>query len=174
MSNEYILQIKEISKSFPGVQALDKVSINIRPHSVHALMGENGAGKSTLMKCLFGIYDPDSGEIIFDGKPVHFNNPRQALDAGISMIHQELHPIPLRPAMENLWLGRFPKFSIGPFKFIDDKKMYEDSQALFKDLKIDINPSVWVRELSASKIQSLEIAKAVSYNARVIIMDEPT
>jgi len=112
--NEYILQIKEISKSFPGVHALDKVSINIRKGTVHALVGENGAGKSTLMKCLFGIYDPDEGEIILDGKPVHFENSRQALDTGISMIHQELLPIPLRPAMENLWLGRFPQRSIGP------------------------------------------------------------
>ena len=174
MNSEYILQVKAISKSFPGVHALDKVSIDIKPGTVHALMGENGAGKSTLMKCLFGIYDPDDGEIILDGKKVRFENSRQALDAGISMIHQELHPIPLRPAMENLWLGRFPKQSIGPFTFIDHKKMFDDSEALFKDLNMDINPAVWVRELSASKIQSLEIAKAVSYGAKVIIMDEPT
>ena len=170
---EFILQIKEISKSFPGVHALDKISIDIKPGTVHALMGENGAGKSTLMKCLFGIYDPDEGEIILDGKAVHFENSRQALDAGMSMIHQELHPIPLRPAMENLWLGRFPMQ--GPFKlFVDHKKMFEDSQALFKDLNMDIDPTIWVRDLSASKIQSLEIAKAVSYGAKVIIMDEPT
>jgi len=174
MDNKYILEIKEITKIFPGVHALDKVSVNVRPGSVHALMGENGAGKSTLMKCLFGIYDPDDGEILLDGKKVHFENSRQALDAGISMIHQELYPIPLRPVMENLWLGRFPVRSIGPFKFIDHKKMYEDSAALFKDLNMEINPKVWVRELSASKVQSLEIAKAVSNKAKVIIMDEPT
>ena len=171
---EYILQLKEISKSFPGVIALDKVSINIRPGSVHALMGENGAGKSTLMKCLFGIYDPDSGEITLEGKSVRFENSRQALDAGISMIHQELHPIPLRSAMENLWLGRFPLYSIGPFKFVDHKKVQRDSLELFTDLNMEIDPLVWVRELSASKIQSLEIAKAVSNRAKVIIMDEPT
>jgi methyl-galactoside transport system ATP-binding protein len=174
MDNKYILRIKEISKSFPGVHALDKVSINIRPGSVHALMGENGAGKSTLMKCLFGIYDPDSGEITLDGKNVHFEDSRQALDAGISMIHQELLPIPKRPVMENLWLGRFPLRSFGPLRFIDHKKMYDDSTALFKNLNMDIDPKVWVRELSASKIQSLEIAKAVSNKAKVIIMDEPT
>jgi len=174
MGGEYILQIKEISKSFPGVHALDKVSIDFKPGTVHALMGENGAGKSTLMKCLFGIYDPDDGEIILDGKPVHFENSRQALDAGISMIHQELFPIRLRPVMENLWLGRFPMLSIGPFKFVDHRKMYRDSVELFKDLNMDINPNTWVRDLSASKIQSLEIAKAVSYGAKVIIMDEPT
>ncbi|MDR2258309.1 MAG: sugar ABC transporter ATP-binding protein [Treponema sp.] len=171
---DYLLQIKEISKSFPGVNALDKVSINIRPGTVHALMGENGAGKSTLMKCLFGIYDPDSGEILLEGKSVHFDNSRQALDAGISMIHQELLPIPLRSVMENLWLGRFPVYSVGPFKFVDHKKMYQDSVALFRDLNMDIDPKIWVRDLSASKIQSLEISKAVSHNAKVIIMDEPT
>jgi len=174
MGGGYILQIKEMSKSFPGVHALDKVSINIKGGTVHALMGENGAGKSTLMKCFFGIYDPDDGEIILDGRQVHFKDSRQALDAGISMIHQELFPIRLRPVMENLWLGRFPMISIGPFKFVDHKKMYRDSAALFKDLNMDIDPNVWVRELSASKIQSLEIARAVSYGAKVIIMDEPT
>jgi methyl-galactoside transport system ATP-binding protein len=168
---KYILQIKNISKSFPGVHALDNISIDIKAGTVHALMGENGAGKSTLMKCLFGIYDPDEGQVILDGKPVRFANSRQALDAGISMIHQELHPIPLRPAMENLWLGRFPKGALG---LIDHKKMYRDSAALFKNLNMDINPKIWVRDLSASKIQSLEIAKAVSYGAKVIIMDEPT
>jgi len=171
---DYVLQIKEISKSFPGVHALDKVSINIKPGTVHALMGENGAGKSTLMKCLFGIYDPDDGEILLEGERVRFENSRQALDAGISMIHQELHPIPLRPAMENLWLGRFPMHAIGPLKFVDHKKMYTDSVVLFKNLNMDIDPEIWVKELSASKIQSLEIAKAVSYGAKVIIMDEPT
>jgi len=172
--SDNILQIKAISKSFPGVHALDNVSINVKKGTVHALMGENGAGKSTLMKCIFGIYDPDEGEIILDGKPVSFENCRQALDSGISMIHQELLPIPMRPVVENLWLGRFPKYSIGPLKFVDHNKMYRDSQALFKNLNMDINPAVWVRELSASKIQSLEIAKAVSYGAKVIIMDEPT
>ncbi|WP_237255843.1 sugar ABC transporter ATP-binding protein [Gracilinema caldarium] len=163
-----------MSKSFPGVRALDDVSIQIKPGTVHALMGENGAGKSTLMKCLFGIYEPDSGEIILEGKPVRFANSRQALDAGISMIHQELLPIPYRSVMENLWLGRYPQRSLGPFKFVDHKKMYQDTVELFKELKMDINPKVWVRELSVSKVQSIEIAKAVSYNAKVIIMDEPT
>ncbi|MDR1588135.1 MAG: sugar ABC transporter ATP-binding protein [Treponema sp.] len=173
-NDNYVLRIKGISKSFPGVKALDNVTIDIHPGSVQALMGENGAGKSTLMKCIFGIYDPDSGEITLEGKPIHFENSRQALDAGISMIHQELHPIPLRSVMENLWLGRFPLRSAGPLKFVDHKKMYQDSVALFEDLNMEIDPAVWVRELSASKIQSLEIAKAVSNRAKVIIMDEPT
>jgi len=176
MDSKFILQIKEISKSFPGVHALDKVSINVRAGSVHALMGENGAGKSTLMKCLFGIYEPDEGEIIFDDKSVRFNNSKQALDAGITMIHQELYPIRLRPVMENLWLGRFPKHTFKKINlpFINHKKMYQDTLSLFNDLNMEIDPNVWVRDLSASKIQLLEIAKAVSNNAKVIIMDEPT
>jgi methyl-galactoside transport system ATP-binding protein len=170
----YLLEVKDLDKSFPGVHALDKVSFKVKPGSVHALMGENGAGKSTLMKCLFGIYDPDSGEIVLNGEQVHFENPRQALDAGISMIHQELLPIPLRSAMENLWLGRYPTHGVGPFKFVDHKKMHQDTADLFRDLNLDIDPKIWVRSLSASKIQSLEIAKAVSNKAKVIIMDEPT
>ena len=170
----FVLQVKGLSKSFPGVRALHNVSIDVKPGSVHALMGENGAGKSTLMKCLFGIYEPDSGDIFLNGQKVEFDNSRQALNAGISMIHQELLPVPYRSVMENLWLGRFPKYSLGPIKFIDHKKMYEDAVALFKDLEMDIPPKVWVRELSVSKVQSLEIAKAVSQNAKVIIMDEPT
>jgi methyl-galactoside transport system ATP-binding protein len=175
MANEnYVLQVKALSKSFPGVQALSNVSINVRPGRVHALMGENGAGKSTLMKCLFGIYEPDTGEIIMEGKKVHFNDSKQALSAGISMIHQELLPIPFRSVMENLWLGRFPKRSFGPVRLIDHKKMYNDTVDLFKNLEMDIPPKVWVRELSVSKVQSLEIAKAVSQKSRVIIMDEPT
>ena len=173
-NSDYYLQIKGLSKTFPGVRALDNVSIDVRPGTVHALMGENGAGKSTLMKCLFGIYEPDSGEIILDNKKVHFENSKQALDAGISMIHQELLPVPYRSVMENLWLGRLPIRSIGPLKFVDQKKMYKDTVALFKDLNMDIPPEVWVRNLSVSKVQSLEIAKAVSYKAKVIIMDEPT
>jgi methyl-galactoside transport system ATP-binding protein len=171
---QYVLEIRHMSKSFPGVRALDDVSIQVRPGTVHALMGENGAGKSTLMKCLFGIYEPDSGEILLEGKPVRFANSRQALDAGISMIHQELLPIPYRSVMENLWLGRYPQRSFGPIKFVDHKKMYLDTLELFKELKMDIDPKLWVRELSVSKVQSIEIAKAVSYNAKVIIMDEPT
>jgi methyl-galactoside transport system ATP-binding protein len=170
----YVLQVKNLSKSFPGVLALHNVSIDVKPGSVHALVGENGAGKSTLMKCLFGIYAPDSGDILLDENKVKFDNSRQALNAGISMIHQELQPVPFRSVMENLWLGRFPKYSIGPIKLIDHKKMYTDTVDLFKDLEMDIPPKVWVRELSVSKIQSLEIAKAVSHSSRVIIMDEPT
>ncbi|HEY1406173.1 MAG TPA: sugar ABC transporter ATP-binding protein, partial [Spirochaetota bacterium] len=153
---------------------LDDVSLKVRPGTVHALMGENGAGKSTLMKCLFGIYSPDSGVIELNGKRVMINNSKQALDLGISMIHQELLSVVHRSVMENLWLGRYPKISIGPFGLVDHKKMYEDTSKLFADLGIDIDPRKWVIDLSVSKTQSMEIAKAVSYNSKIIIMDEPT
>jgi methyl-galactoside transport system ATP-binding protein len=169
-----VIEMRGISKSFPGVKALDNVSIEVRAGSVHALMGENGAGKSTLMKCLFGIYEPDEGQIMLAGKKMSFAGAKQALDAGISMIHQELHPIPFRSVMENIWLGRYPTRGIGPFSLINNKKMYRDTKALFEGLDMEIDPKVWVKNLSVSKIQSMEIAKAVSYDAKVIIMDEPT
>jgi methyl-galactoside transport system ATP-binding protein len=171
---EYVLEMTNISKSFPGVKALDGVTLKVRPGSVHALMGENGAGKSTLMKCLFGIYHPDDGEILISGERVSFQDSKQALDKGIAMIHQELNPIPFRSVMENIWLGRYPTVGLGPFQFIDHKKMKKDTAELVAGLNIDLNPAVWVSELSVSKIQQMEIAKAVSYHSRVIIMDEPT
>lgn len=172
--NTYVLEMRNITKEFPGVKALDNVTLQVRPGTVHALMGENGAGKSTLMKCLFGIYHADAGEILLNGKPVAFENPRQAIDAGISMIHQELHPIVHRNVMENLWLGRYPQRKIGPLSFVDHGKMYDETKALMDDLQLDINPKTRVGDLSVSHIQSMEIARAVSYNAKVIIMDEPT
>ena len=171
---QYILEMNGISKSFPGVLALDDVTIKVRPGSVHALMGENGAGKSTLMKCLFGIYSVDRGEIILDGQSIVLDNSRQALDLGISMIHQELLSVPCRSVLENLWLGRFPTVGVGPFKFINHRKMVLDTKKLFAELRMTIDPKKWVRDLSVSQAQSVEIAKAVSYNAKVIIMDEPT
>ena len=171
---EFLLEMNGISKEFPGVKALDDVTVKVRPGTVHALMGENGAGKSTLMKCLYGIYKQDSGEIILDGQKLEIHNSKDALNYGISMIHQELHPIPHRSIMENVWLGRFPTKGFGPFQFIDDTKMYNDTAALFKQLDIDLNPETLVKTLSVSKIQSIEIAKAVSFNSKIIVMDEPT
>ncbi len=126
------------------------------------------------MKCLFGMYNQDSGEIILNGNEVKIESSKKALDCGISMIHQELHPIPFRSVMENIWLGRFPMKGVGPLKFVDEKKMYEDTERLFKELDMDIRPNTIVGEMSVSKVQSMEISKAVSYNAKVIIMDEPT
>ncbi len=169
-----VLEMRGISKSFPGVKALDDVSLKVRAGSVHALMGENGAGKSTLMKVLFGLYRADAGEIVLDGKPVSLRDTRQALDHGISMIHQELHPIPHRSVMENIWLGRYPVRRFGPIKLIDRKRMLRDTTALFRELRIDLDPEKWVIDLSVSKVQSMEIARAVSYRSKVIIMDEPT
>ena len=174
MSESYVLEMRGVSKGFPGVQALDDVTLKVKPATVHALMGENGAGKSTLMKCLFGIYQPDSGSIVLGGKEVSFANSKQALNSGISMIHQELLPIPYRSVMENLWLGRYPTRGIGPFQLVDHKKMEADTRKLFEELHMDLDPKIWVTHLSVSKIQSIEIAKAVSYQSRVIIMDEPT
>ena len=167
---EYLLEMRGISKAFPGVQALDEVTLNVRPGTVHALMGENGAGKSTLMKCLFGIYHPDGGDILFDGKPANITSSRMALDMGIAMIHQELHPIPHRNVMDNIWLGRYPKAGM----VVDEKAMYERTKQLLDTLELNIDPRELVRNLTVSAVQTIEIAKAISYNAKIIIMDEPT
>ncbi len=174
MSSEYVLEMRNISKSFPGVKALDDVTVKVAPGTVHALMGENGAGKSTLMKCVFGLYTADSGEVLLDGKPVSFTSTRQALEDGIAMIQQELLPVPERSVMENFWLGRFPVKNYGIVQIVDEKKMYADCKAILDDLAIDIDPAAKVMNLSASKIQAMEFAQAISYHPRVIIMDEPT
>lgn len=168
--SEYLLQMKNICKSFPGVKALDNVSISLRPGSIHSLMGENGAGKSTLMKCLFGIYSKDSGEIILDGRQVNFISTRQAMEHGVAMVHQELNQVHTRNVMENIWLGRFPK-RLG---LVDHKKMYEDTQKIFEDLNIDIDPKAIISTLSVSQRQMVEIAKAASHNSKVYVFDEPT
>lgn len=123
-NTKYILEMINVSKEFPGVKALSGVTLKVRPGTVHALMGENGAGKSTLMKCLFGIYHMDEGEIYLDGKKVHFQNSRQALDNGVSMVHQELNQVRQRNIIDNIWLGRYPKKGL----FIDEEKMYEDTK----------------------------------------------
>lgn len=170
VNNEFILQMMDITKEFPGVKALDNVSLNVRPGTVHALMGENGAGKSTLMKCLFGIYKKNSGKIFFQGKEIDFNNTREALDNGVSMVHQELNQVRQRNILDNIWLGRYPKKGL----FIDEEKMYEDTKKIFKDLDVDVDPREKVGNLSVSQMQMIEIAKAVSYNSKVIVMDEPT
>jgi len=166
----YLLEMTEIEKSFPGVKALDKAQLLLRAGTVHALMGENGAGKSTLMKCLFGIYKKDAGTIKMEGTPVNFENPKNALDNGVAMVHQELNQVLRRSVMENVWLGRFPMKA----GFIDHKKMYEDTKAVFKDLEIDVDPKTIIGDLSVSKRQMVEIAKAVSYDAKVLVLDEPT
>ena len=167
---KYLLEMTEVSKSFPGVKALDKVNLKIRPHTVHALMGENGAGKSTLMKCLFGIYSRDEGKVFLDGKEVNFISAKDALENGVSMVHQELNQVLQRTVMDNVWLGRYPLKGI----FVDHKKMYEDTKRIFKELEIDVDPKAKVSTLSVSQMQMVEIAKAFSYNSKIIVMDEPT
>lgn len=167
---KYLLEMIEVSKSFPGVKALDKVNLKIRPQTVHALMGENGAGKSTLMKCLFGIYSKDEGKIFLDGKEINFISAKDALENGVSMVHQELNQVLQRTVMDNIWLGRYPLKGI----FVDHKKMYEDTKKIFKELEIDVDPKAKVSTLSVSQMQMVEIAKAFSYNSKIIVMDEPT
>lgn len=171
---EYRLELRGVSKSFPGVKALDNVQLALRPGTVHALMGENGAGKSTLMKCLFGIYKMDAGEIYIDGEKVNISNPDDAMDKGIAMVHQELQPVPARSVAENLYLGRFPMKNIGPFKVIDHKKMYEDTEMWLKEVRMNFDPKALLGTLSIGQMQSVEIAKAVSHQAKVVIFDEPT
>ncbi|WP_386695839.1 galactose/methyl galactoside ABC transporter ATP-binding protein MglA [Lonepinella sp. MS14435] len=169
-TQEVLLTMTNVSKSFPGVKALDGANLTVKSHSVHALMGENGAGKSTLLKCLFGIYAKDEGEILFLGKPVNFKTSKEALENGISMVHQELNLVRQRSVMDNLWLGRYPLKGI----FVDHAKMYKDTKEIFDELDIDIDPKEKVANLSVSQMQMIEIAKAFSYNAKIVIMDEPT
>ncbi|MCX7027734.1 MAG: sugar ABC transporter ATP-binding protein [Spirochaetes bacterium] len=170
---DLILEMKKIVRTFPGVKALNSVDFHLKKGTVHALMGENGAGKSTLMKCLVGINPPDSGEIILKSKPVTIPNPLTALKHGIAMIYQELNPVAERSVMENIWLGREPTYGRMGF-FVNHKKMYEQTKELLADLALDLDPRQKVKELSIAKMQMLEIAKAVSYNADIVVMDEPT
>ncbi len=165
-----MLQIKDVCKSFSGVQVLNDVSLNVRPGTVHTLMGENGAGKSTLMKCLFGIYLQDSGEFFLEGRPYNFTDPKHALENGVSMVHQELNQVTKRTIIDNIWLGRYPKKR----GFVDEKKMLVDTIDLFSRLNIHLDPKTRLDKLSVSQRQMVEIAKAVSYNAKIIVLDEPT
>jgi methyl-galactoside transport system ATP-binding protein/inositol transport system ATP-binding protein len=172
MSEEnYILQMKNIVKTFPGVKALRGVDLNVRPGEIHALLGENGAGKSTLVKCLAGIHNPTSGEIFFDGEIRENYNTSQALKMGIAMIHQELSPVLHRPIMENIWLGREP---LNRFGLVDHQKMYEMSKAVLKEIDLKVDPRTLMADLTVAKMQMIEIAKAVSYDSKLIVMDEPT
>ena len=169
--NEYLLEMKNIEKVFPGVVALKGVDLHVRYGEIHALMGENGAGKSTLMKCIAGIYKPNGGEVIFDGQKQEPYTPSEALSKGISMIHQELSPVLFRPIMENVWLGREPINKIG---LIDHKKMHAMTKEILKEIDLEEDPSSLMSALTVAKMQMVEIAKAVSYNSKLIIMDEPT
>ncbi|WP_339120857.1 galactose/methyl galactoside ABC transporter ATP-binding protein MglA [Fusobacterium nucleatum] len=167
---KYVLEMENISKEFPGVKALDDVQLKLKPGTVHALMGENGAGKSTLMKCLFGIYEKNSGKILLDGVEVNFKSTKEALENGVSMVHQELNQVLQRNVLDNIWLGRYPMKGF----FVDEKKMYNDTINIFKDLDIKVDPRKKVADLPIAERQMIEIAKAVSYKSKVIVMDEPT
>jgi inositol transport system ATP-binding protein len=172
MYSEYILEMENITKEFPGVKALDHVQLKVKKGTVHALMGENGAGKSTLMKILIGIYSLDRGVITFDGEVLQTSNIRNALNKGISMIHQELSPVPHMTVAENIFLGREPSY--GFMGWVKSKEMEENTRRLFERLEIDIDPKARMVDLSIANTQMVEIAKAISYNSKLIIMDEPT
>ncbi|MED4163301.1 sugar ABC transporter ATP-binding protein [Halalkalibacterium halodurans] len=172
MGEHFLLEMVDITKEFPGVKALDRVQLKVRKGSVHALMGENGAGKSTLMKILIGMYKPNEGKIIFDGEEVTFNSINDALDKGISMIHQELSPIPEMTVAENIFLGREPTF--GKSGLVDNKKLIEMTRNLLESLEINIDPRKKMGELSIANTQMIEIAKAISFHSKLVIMDEPT
>ena len=162
--------MRNVVKEFPGVRALKSVSLTVKAGTVHALMGENGAGKSTLMKCLFGIYGMDAGEVYLDGKRVAFKGPKDALDHGVAMVHQELNQALQRSVTDNIWLGRYPS-RLG---FTSDRLMIEKTRTVFKDLGLSIDPTRIMSTMSVAERQMAEIAKAVSYRARIIVLDEPT
>lgn len=163
--------MRNISKSFPGVKALDGVELKVKKGTVHAVMGENGAGKSTLMKVLFGQYAPDEGEIIFEGNKVAFKSVKEAVNCGISMIYQELSPIKELSIAENVFVGRYPKTSAG---FIDWNKMYSSCQDIFDHWGLQYDPRAKIKTLKTADVQMIEIIKAISFNAKLVIMDEPS
>lgn len=171
MEQPALLEMRNITKEFPGVKALDGVSLTVRPGTVHALMGENGAGKSTLMKCLFGIYAKDEGTIVLDGKEVDFKNSKEALEGGVAMVHQELNQALTRSVMDNLWLGRYPKVA---GIMVSEGIMRGRTGEIFDELDVRVDPKAIMSTLPVSQRQMVEIAKAVSYNAKVIVFDEPT
>ena len=175
MNIPYVLEMKEITKSFPGVLALDKVNLKVRPGTVHVLCGENGAGKSTLMKVLSGEHVVDSGEIYFNGVKLENQDTKAALNMGIAMIHQELSPVLDMTIAENIFLGREPVSGTGLKEmFVDYNTMYSETQTLMDKLGLKFNPRMKMRELSIAAQQLIEITKAISRKASLIIMDEPT
>lgn len=171
MSEDSLLEMKGISKQFPGVKALNQVDFSVRYGEVHALIGENGAGKSTLMKVLLGMYTPNSGTISFAGKDVVIDSPHDALKTGVSMIHQELSLVPDRTVAENIFIGREPVNALG---LLDWKRLYAEAESLMRTIGMVFDPQQKVSDLTVSQQQMIEIARAVSYKSKLIIMDEPT
>lgn len=168
--SDVVLEASGVCKSFPGVKALTDVSITLHRGEVVALLGENGAGKSTLIKVLSGIYQPDAGEIRMDGKPVHFDLPLQARDAGIGVIHQELNYVPTISIAENIFMGKLPK----KHGFVDYKTMYAESGRILKKVGLELDPRIQISACAVAQKQLIEIAKVLSADARVLILDEPT
>lgn len=174
-SMEYVLELKNIYKSFPGVKVLEDVTLQVRPGEVHALMGENGAGKSTLMKILMGIYKADQGSIFLEGKETVIHGPKDAMSKGISMIHQELNTVLDMEEAENVFVGReLLKKGFEKLKIVDIARMREETGKYFREMNIDIDPRAKMRTLSVAEMQLVEIVKAISLNSRIIVMDEPT
>ena len=174
-SMEYVLELKNIYKSFPGVKVLEDVTLQVRPGEVHALMGENGAGKSTLMKILMGIYKTDQGSIFLEGKETAMHGPKDAMSKGISMIHQELNTVLDMEVAENVFVGReLLKKGMEKLKIVDIARMREETGRYFREMNIDIDPRAKMRTLSVAEMQLVEIVKAISLNSRIIVMDEPT
>ena len=169
--NKYILSIHGMSKSFGRNKVLNHIDLNVKPGSIMGLMGENGAGKSTMMKCLFGTYQKDEGTIVLDGKEVNFSGPKDALENGVAMVHQELNQCLERNVIDNLFLGRYPKNSLG---VVDEGRMKKEASDLYRKLGITVNLTQPMKKMSVSKRQMCEIAKAISYNSKVIVLDEPT
>jgi len=172
LKNAYLVEMNNITKTFPGVVALDSVDFKVKKGSIHALVGENGAGKSTLMKILAGLYQADNGEILINNEKVHIRSSNDALNNGISMIHQELEPVPYMSIAENIFLGREPETKIKGF--VNFRKLYKDTQVILKEYGYKYDPKTKLSNLSVSDTQMIEIIKAISYNASLIIMDEPT
>ncbi len=168
--SEYVLEMRHIAKSFPGVKVLDDVTLQVKPGEVHALMGENGAGKSTLMKILMGIYTADAGEVMLNGEHLLARGPREAMDKGIAMIHQELNPIMDMQVYENIYIGRELRKGI----LVDRKAMIRETEDLLRELGINIPAVAYMRDLSVAQCQLIEIVKAISISAKVVVMDEPT
>ena len=168
--DDIVLEIKNLSKSFAKNKVLDGINLTVKKGTVLGLMGENGAGKSTMMKCLFGIYAKDEGSISLLGKPINFKNPKEALENGVAMVHQELNQCLDRTVTDNLFLGRYPTRA----GIVDEAKMLKEANSLFASLSMNVNPKTITRTMSVSQRQMVEIAKAVSYDAKIIVLDEPT
>ncbi len=169
--NKYILSINGMSKSFGRNKVLKHISMNVKPGTIMGLMGENGAGKSTMMKCLFGTYQKDEGTIVLDGKEVNFSGPKDALENGVAMVHQELNQCLERSVVDNMFLGRYPKNSFG---VVDEGRMKKETSDLFRKLGITVDLTQPMKKMSVSQRQMCEIAKAISYHSKVIVLDEPT